>query len=407
MSTQIPFKPLPQPWMLQGAARRVYDALTAQGDAARFVGGCVRDALVGRKINDVDIATPVQPGRVIDLLTTAGIKSVPTGIEHGTVTAVVDGEPIEVTTLRRDVETFGRQARVAFTDNWQQDAARRDLTINALSCDLDGHVYDYFDGLADLTAGRVRFVGDPRARMKEDYLRILRFFRFHASYATGEPDAEAMTAARTSCSQLAHLSGERLRQETLKLLKAPRGPETWGQMLEAGIVAAYLPEAIALSSLQQVARREAALQIAPSAVRRLASLLATKTDALGVGTKLRLSRREQERLTGISAGPEILLGLDAAAVRRLIYRYGNDLALDLILVHSKSDEGMAAAVAMARDWQAPRLPVSGKDLGDLGIQPGAVMGQWLALAESWWIAGDFRADRAACLDWLKLQMTDN
>jgi poly(A) polymerase len=216
-----------------------------------------------------------------------------------------------------------------------------------------------------------------------------------------------MTAARTSCSQLAHLSGERLRQETLKLLKAPRGPETWGQMLEAGIVAAYLPEAIALSSLQQVARREAALQIVPSAIRRLASLLATKTDALGVGTKLRLSRREQERLTGIAAGPEILLGLDAAAVRRLIYRYGNDLALDLILVHSKGEEGMAAAVAMARDWQVPRLPVSGKDLGDLGIQPGAVMGQWLALAESWWIAGDFRADRAACLDWLKLQMTDN
>ncbi len=390
--------------MLQGAARRVHDTLTAAGGEARFVGGCVRDALLGRKINDVDIATPLPPDRVIERLTAAGIKAVPTGVEHGTVTAVADGTPIEVTTLRRDVETFGRQARVAFTDDWQQDAARRDLTMNALSCGIDGVVHDYFDGLKDLAAGRVRFVGDPRARMKEDYLRVLRFFRFHASYATGEPDAAAMAAARASCSQLTHLSGERLRQETLKLLKAERGPETWGLMLQAGIAGAYLPEAAALPTLLQVARREAELHLESSAIRRLAALLTAKTDALAVGSKLRLSRREQERLSGIAAGPEILLELEPAAVRRLIYRHGNDLALDLVLVHSKSEDRLDAAAAIIRDWQAPRLPVGGKDLTELGLQPGAAMGRWLALAESWWIAGDFRADRDACLTWLKAQL---
>src|SRR6266702_929169 len=175
MSTSVTFNSLPQPWMQQGPARLVYDALTAQGDEARFVGGCVRDSLLGRPINDIDIATPLVPERVMALLEAAGLKAVPTGIEHGTVTAVADHQPVEVTTLRRDVETFGRQARVAFTDDWRADAARRDLTINALSCALDGIVHDYFHGLDDLAASRVRFVGDPKARMREDYLRILRF----------------------------------------------------------------------------------------------------------------------------------------------------------------------------------------------------------------------------------------
>ncbi|MDY0883910.1 CCA tRNA nucleotidyltransferase [Dongia soli] len=405
MSTSLSFQPLPQPWMLQGAARHVYDALTAEGDEARFVGGCVRDALLGRKINDIDIATPLPPGKVIELLTSAGIKNIPTGIEHGTVTAVVNSEPIEVTTLRRDVETFGRQARVAFTDDWQADAARRDLTMNALSCRLDGRVHDYFGGLDDLTAGRVRFVGDPRTRMKEDYLRVLRFFRFHANYAAGEPDPAAMAAAKASASQLAHLSGERLRQETLKLLAAGRGPETWGHMLEAGIVSAYLPEATDQARLVLVAQREAALRIAPAAIRRLAALLPGKTEALAVGTRLRLSRREQERLSGIAAGPEIMLELEPVAVRRLVYRHGNDLALDLLLVHAEDDADLVQVAAIAESWHAPRMPVGGKDLAELGLQPGAAMGRWLALAEAWWIAGDFRADRAACMSWLKAQLT--
>jgi poly(A) polymerase len=393
--------------MTQGPARLVYDALTAQGDEARFVGGCVRDALLGRPINDVDIATPLPPERVMALLEAAGLKAIPTGIEHGTVTAVAQHEPVEVTTLRRDVETFGRQAKVAFTDDWQADAGRRDLTINALSCALDGVVHDYFDGLADLAAQRVRFVGDAKTRMREDYLRILRFFRFHASYAAGEPDAAALAAARSCCSQLAHLSGERLRQETLKLLRAPRGPATWGLMLEAGIVAAYLPEASDIARLRRVAEREAICHLPVSPIRRLASLLADKAQALAVGTRLRLSRREQERLAGIASGPGQLLELHPPAVRCLIYRHGNELALDLMLVQAPvgvRDDDLRIAVDILLNWPAPKLPVSGQDLIALGLEPGTALGRWLALIESWWIASDFSADRVACLAWLKAQL---
>jgi poly(A) polymerase len=407
MSTLIAFNKLPQPWMQQGPARLVYDALTARGDEARFVGGCVRDALLGRPINDIDIATPLSPDQVTSLLEAAGLKAIPTGIEHGTVTAVAAHEPVEVTTLRHDVETFGRQARVAFTDDWRADAARRDLTINALSCGLDGVVHDYFNGLDDLAAGRVRFVGDPIARMREDYLRILRFFRFHANYAVGEPDPAAMTAARTCCSQLMHLSGERLRQETLKLLTARRGPETWRQMIDTGIVAAYLPEAQQAPCLDLVAGREAALHLRPSAIRRLAALLTDKTQALAVGTKLRLSRREQERLAGICSGPGQLMEFEAPAVRRLVHRHGNELALDLLLVHAPAtveSKDLIPAVELTSAWPAPRLPIDGHDLMALGVQPGAPLGRWLALAEAWWIASDFSADKRACLAWLKAQL---
>lgn len=402
------FQALPQPWMRQGPARKVYDAITAEGDAARFVGGCVRDALLGRKINDIDIATPLTPEKVIVLLEAAGLKAIPTGIEHGTVTAVADHEPVEVTTLRHDVETFGRQARVAFTDDWQADAARRDLTMNALSCGVDGVVHDYFGGLDDLAAGRVRFVGDAKTRMREDYLRILRFFRFHASYARDGFDQEAFAAARSCCSQLAHLSGERLRQETLKLLRAERGPATWAEMLTGGIVDAYLPEAHDIDRLRLVAAREAVCDLPASAIRRLAALLAGKADALAVGTRLRLSRREQERLAGIASGPGQLLELHVPALHCLIYRHGNELALDLVLVHAptgaRGDDLRKAAQVIA-GWPAPKLPVGGHDLMALGIDPGAALGRWLALVESWWVAGDFTADKAACLDWLKVQRT--
>lgn len=407
MSSPIRFNALPQPWMLQGPVRKVYDAITVQGDEARFVGGCVRDALLGRPINDVDIATALPPAQVIERLEQAGIKAVPTGIEHGTVTAVAEHEPVEVTTLRRDVETFGRQARVAFTDDWRADAARRDLTINALSCGLDGVVHDYFGGLDDLAAGRVRFVGEAKARMREDYLRILRFFRFHASYASGALDAEAFAAARSCRSQLAHLSGERLRQETLKLLRAERGPATWGEMLEGGIVEAYLPEARNLARLSLTAARERVCEVPVSGIRRLASLLSDKPQALAAGTRLRLSRREQERLAGIASGPGQLLELHAPALHCLIYRHGNELALDLVLVHAPSgavDRDLRLAAEIIAQWPAPKMPVGGHDLMALGIQPGAALGRWLGLIESWWIAGDFAADRAACLDWLQAQL---
>jgi len=216
----------PQKWMSEGPARAVYDALDKAGGSPRFVGGCVRDGLLGRKIKDVDIATVLTPDAIIAASNKAGLKPVPTGIEHGTVTVVADHVGIEVTTLRRDVETFGRHATVAFTDDWKADASRRDLTMNALFADMSGAIYDYFDGVRDLQAGRVRFVGKPEDRMTEDYLRILRFFRFHADYAAGEFDPPAMTAAAALKGHLRSLSGERLRQETLKLMTARRAVET-------------------------------------------------------------------------------------------------------------------------------------------------------------------------------------
>ena len=221
--------------MTAPATRAVTEALSAEGATVRFVGGCVRDAVLGRDAKDVDIATPDPPETVIALLEAAGLKAVPTGIAHGTVTAVADGTPFEVTTLRHDVETDGRHAKVAFTDDWVADAARRDFTLNALYCDADGALYDPVGGIEDARRGRVRFVGDARARIEEDALRLLRFFRFHAHYGRGEADATALAACRELAPLLANLSGERLRDETLKLLAAPESAPVVALMIDMGV----------------------------------------------------------------------------------------------------------------------------------------------------------------------------
>ena len=211
----------PQAWMTAPETRAVVAALSAAGAEVRFVGGCVRDALAGRRVKDVDLATTDRPERVIELLQAAGLKAVPTGLDHGTVTAIAGHRPFEITTLREDVETDGRRARVAFTDDWQADAARRDLTFNAMSCSPEGDLFDPFGGRADLAAGRGRFVGDPRARIQEDYLRLLRFFRFQAHYGRVPPEPATLAVLRDLAPQLASLSGERLRSELLRLLEAP------------------------------------------------------------------------------------------------------------------------------------------------------------------------------------------
>ncbi|MDX1426079.1 MAG: CCA tRNA nucleotidyltransferase, partial [Kiloniellales bacterium] len=274
----------PQDWMTAPATRAVLAALGAEGAVPRFVGGCVRDAVVARPVTDVDIATPDPPQRVIALIERAGLKAVPTGLAHGTVTAVADGRPFEVTSLRVDVETYGRHAKVAFTDDWQADAARRDLTINALSCDPDGRIYDYFGGLADLRAGRVRFVGEPRARIREDYLRLLRFFRFHAHYGRGAPDPEGLAAAGELAPEATHLSGERVRAELLRLLAAPDPAPVVAVMAAAGVLRAFLPEAgpgpdgaAALAALGELPGATAE----PDPLLRLAALLPPDPAAAG------------------------------------------------------------------------------------------------------------------------------
>ena len=398
-SMQPDLQRLPQPWMSEGPAATVMRALTAEGEAARFVGGCVRDALVGRPIRDVDIATPLSPQRVTELLKKAGLKAVPTGIEHGTITAVAEGKGVEVTTLRLDLETDGRRAKVAFTDDWQADAARRDLTINALSADATGKVYDYFGGLADLASGRVRFVGDPAQRIKEDYLRLLRFFRFHADYAVGDFDAAAVAAAKRLAPELKTLSGERLRQETLRLLTARRGPEVWGEILSLGIVQHYLPWSTTLDRLRSVAELEHRLGLPPDAIRRLAALTMTGCGQQ-VAEKLKLSRAEGERIVALDLPRAPFNAATAESVRREIYKWGNAGALDRLLLDWPPDDDGAkgrATLDLIHAWQRPRFPLKGADIVKLGVPQGPRVGEVLAKIEDWWIAADFRPDRAACL----------
>ncbi len=392
-------KRLPQPWMSEGPAALVMRALTAEGDAARFVGGCVRDALVGRTIRDIDITTPLSPQRVIELLKKAGLKAVPTGIEHGTITAVAEGKGVEVTTLRLDVETDGRRAKVAFTDDWQADAARRDLTMNALSADASGQVHDYFGGLDDLAAGRVRFVGDPAQRITEDYLRLLRFFRFHADYAADGFDQAAVAAAEQLAPNLKTLSGERVRQETLRLLIARRGPEIYGEMLALGIVQHFLPWSTTLDRLRAVAELEQRHNLEPDPVRRLAALTMTGCGAQ-VAEKLKLSRAESERIIALDAPRKPFDAASAESVRREIYAHGNDGALDRLLLDWPQDGDGArgrAALDLIRKWKRPAFPLKGADLVKLGVPQGQRIGEILASVEAWWIAADFRPDHAACL----------
>lgn len=397
--TKPDLKRLPQPWMSEGPAASVMRALTAEGDAARFVGGCVRDALVGRPIRDIDIATPLSPQRVTELLKKAGLKAVPTGIEHGTITAVAEGKGVEVTTLRLDVETDGRRAKVAFTDDWQADAARRDLTMNALSADASGKVYDYFGGLEDLAAGRVRFVGDAAQRITEDYLRLLRFFRFHADYAAGAFDAPAVAAAKQLAPQLKTLSGERVRQETLRLLTARRGPEVYGEMLALGIVPHFLPWSTTLDRLRAVAELEQRHGLEADAARRLAALTMTGCGRQ-VAEKLKLSRADGERIVALDTPRAPFDAATSESVRREIYAHGNDGALDRLLLDWPDAEDGAkgrAALELIRSWKRPSFPLKGADIVKLGVPQGQRIGEILASVEAWWIAADFRPDRAACL----------
>jgi poly(A) polymerase len=390
---------LPQLWMSQGPAAKVMAALRAAGGEGRFVGGCVRDALLGRPIRDIDIATPMKPDAVMEAGIAAGLKPVPTGIEHGTVTLVADHVGIEVTSLRRDVSTDGRRAVVAFTDDWRADAARRDLTINALFADEAGRVYDYFDGLVDLAASRVRFVGDPGQRMDEDFLRVLRFFRFHADYALGGFDPAAISAALARRHELKRLSGERLRQETLKLLTARRGIEIWGDMLNLGIAESYLPLATTLDRLKKVAALEGHLGLDADPIRRLAALAVTGGGG-EIAEILRLSNRQRDRLIACVAPRADFAVGDAKAVHRQIYALGNALALDFLLLDwglAGSEPDWLAAYEIVRGWPRPDLPVTGRDLVKLGFTPGPELGEALKQIEAWWIEGDFTADRQQCL----------
>lgn len=389
-----------QSWMTEAPTRRVLDALAAGGVAARFVGGSVRDALLGRPVSDIDIATPAAPELVTSLLQKARVKVVPTGIAHGTVTAVAKPRHFEITTLRRDVEPQGRRAIVAFVDDWRVDAERRDFTMNALFLDPDGAIHDYVDGLPDVAARRVRFVGDPETRIREDVLRLLRFYRFHAQL--GHPPADE--AARAACRALAHLlptlSAERVAAELLKLLAARDPLPALTLMREDAVLPVILPEATRFDRLAGVVT----IDPETDAARRLAALVAVDGEgALSLSRRLRLSNEQRDRLHALAAPtwPLDIAG-DARAQRHALYHLGPQRYRDLVLLRAAEQGAPAkrrARALLARAEKAGILefPLRGRDVTALRIKPGPRVGELLKEVAAWWEAGDFRADRKACL----------
>jgi poly(A) polymerase len=376
------------PWQARKGMRPLLAALDAEAGATRYVGGCVRDTLLGLPVRDVDLATRLAPEAVMERLEAAGIKSVPTGIAHGTVTAVIGGAPVEVTTLRRDVSTDGRRATIAYTDDWKEDAARRDFTINAFSADPStGEIYDYFDGLADLDARRVRFIGDPLTRIAEDHLRILRFFRFHARFGGEEADPAALEACAARANDLMALSRERIADELLKLLGLAEPVGAVRLMVGRSILKPVLPEIgeKGVARLDALVRREAEAGVEAVAIRRLAALLPADPEvAASVAARLRLSRKAARRLAA-AAGRSA----DEAEPALLAYRLGLDEAVDRILL----GDGDADQIRSLDGWRRPHLTIGGGDLIRLGLEPGPVVARTLQAIEREWSESGFTPDR--------------
>ncbi|MCC8952501.1 CCA tRNA nucleotidyltransferase [Bradyrhizobium sp. Pear77] len=387
------------PWLASGPAARVLGLLNADGEEARVIGGAVRNALMRIPLADIDIATTAVPEEVIRRAKRAAIKSVPTGIEHGTVTLVVDGHPFEVTTLREDTETYGRKAKVAFGRDWVRDAERRDFTINGLSVDASGVVHDHVGGLADIEARRVRFIGDPAQRIAEDYLRILRFFRFHAAYGAGEVDRAGYLACISGRAGLAGLSAERIRMEMLKLVVANGAAGAVVAMGDGGLLlplfggVAYTGPFAAMIEIEQL------MALKPSATRRLAALtVAVTEDARRIASRLRLSNAEAKALDSMGHRWWRLPGMDEARAKRRLYRLDEEPYRDRLLLAwartgaNRDVDQWRALATLPQRWRAPHFPLRASDFIARGIAEGPALGHVLTLAEDAWLAADFPLD---------------
>jgi poly(A) polymerase/tRNA nucleotidyltransferase (CCA-adding enzyme) len=358
---------------------------------ARVVGGAVRDALLGNDVADLDLATPRQPGAVIRALQSARIRVIPTGLDHGTVTALVGGRGIEITTLRRDIETDGRHAVVAFTDDWRADAARRDFTINALSMSPDGSVFDYFDGLRDLHERRIRFVGDPRRRIVEDYLRILRFFRFFARYGRERPDEVTLAALREGVAGLGGLSVERVWSELKRILTTPDPSPAVTLMAELGVLSAVLPEGTEPAALAALVASGAPAD----PMLRLAALLTG--DADGVADRLRLANDERARLSALRSGPVPSPSDDDDALRRMLADHDQAVLIDRTWLAGGNRPGWARLRERIAAMRPPVFPLEGRDVLALGLAPGPQVGALLRSVRCWWLDRGCTPDRTACL----------
>jgi poly(A) polymerase len=401
-----------QPWMRAPETLAVMAALEVAGgaDCARFVGGCVRNALSGHPVADIDIATQLTPDQVIAALKAARLKAVPTGVDHGTVTAVSGGKPFEITTLRRDVETDGRRAVVAFTEDWTEDALRRDFRLNAIYADAEGRLFDPTgEGVADARAGRIVFVGDAETRIREDALRILRFFRFQAWYGRGAPDAAALAACEALRDRLADLSAERVSRELLKLLAADDPRPAVRLMADAGILPLILPQMDqSVDRFERLVGIETDQLFQCDPLLRLASLL-PRDPAVGLATaqRLRLSNAERDRLTAaLGTEPRIVSWLSAREVRRLVYRLGAATFCDRVLlgwasVRRPATHQWRALLPMAQTWTRPVFPLGGEQAAAAGVPRGPLVGQVLREVEAWWVDHDFPADPLALIEQLK------
>jgi poly(A) polymerase len=401
----------PQPWMTASATRAVIDALEARGGkgCARFVGGCVRNALIGRPVDDVDIATTLTPDEATAALEAGGLRVAPTGVEHGTVTAICERQPFEVTTLRRDVSTDGRRAVVAFTTDWNEDAQRRDFRLNAIYADPEGALFDPTGkGIDDAMAGRVVFVGDPMVRIREDYLRILRFFRFLAWFGRGEPDQPAMNACRALKGMLAGRSAERTQKELLKLLAAEDPRAALRLMSSTGVLSAILPFVKSLGRLDVLIENEKALGENDPELRLAAMIPQEGPVAEQAAERLRLSNAQRERLVAaVGQNPRIVSWMSPRQVRCAVYRVGPQTFFDRVkLAWAGSDKPKAALqwrglLTLAESWTAPQFPLTGEDAMAAGAPEGPLVGQVLREVEEWWIDEDFPADRNLALQRLE------
>jgi poly(A) polymerase len=391
-------------WM---TAPETVQVMAALGEA-RFVGGAVRDALLGAAVADIDIAVPMPPSEVLARLVARNIKVIETGMDHGTVTAIAGTHAFEITSLRRDVETDGRHAVIAFTDDWAEDAARRDFTINALYASASGEIFDYATGVEDLIAGKVRFMGDARARIAEDYLRVLRLFRFHAWYGKGDVDAEGLRAAAEAKDKLKSLSAERIAKEMLRLLEAGNPTPVLRVMAATGILSELLPGALQLPRLERLVEIDADNFSPRDGVLRLAALLPEDGEAAhAAADALKLSNADRTRLEQALSGERIAAHLSAKDARRLLYRIGVARFRDKIwLAWAGAPKGANAIqwrmlLTMADNWQRPRFPLTGLDVMQAGVPEGPEVGRVLAQVEDWWVGGDFASDEGALRDRLR------